>query len=378
MQCREFRPLLSEYSDGLLGYEAGERLAAHLDDCSACSMELDSIERACAALSDYAAHRTCGSATPDLWAGFSQRLAAQITCTAAADLIPAFQDGHLEAAQRVSLRAHLNACSGCATEVAHLSRAIMAVDAVSRTIPAVDLWPAFAARLEAEQSRTLAARLRSWWISLGALRPALLQPMPRAAFGLAAVALLALGVGRLAPSSQPSSSPVQPTTVAVNPPLTDPGNESAQPVRPPSTGVERPLTFSSEKPIGTGSARRYASVPSPTRRRPEQPVRRPRRDLLTEREVMASVLAGRSLPDSLPSANMEPDETVLLAGGFTAETPPGLMLTGAPLMTNPSPGGAGKEVMAEVVRAFEQLAQVEEAASQPFGVRLAGDTESGK
>jgi anti-sigma factor RsiW len=174
MRCKEARSLIPEYVDGGLMNGRREALASHLEGCPECRQEREAEARALAAL--------VGAATPvpDLWEGFTARLADALTCAEAEEWSSAHYDGRLDTGSATALRRHLRECEACGAARSVMSGALGALDRAAAAGPEVDLWPALARRLEREP------RIAGWrgWL------PAL-APVRAPVLALAACALVA-------------------------------------------------------------------------------------------------------------------------------------------------------------------------------------------
>lgn len=108
------------------------------------------------------------------------------------DVLSALLDGELPAAQQELVRAHVDACPGCAEELAAVDQARTWV----RSLPPVEAPFGFYERMLLDQ-RHIAAAMRA--------RPAVRRRAGLAALGAAAAAATVLGIG------SPSPRPVSPS-----------------------------------------------------------------------------------------------------------------------------------------------------------------------
>lgn len=92
--------------------------------------------------------------------------------------------GELSSAQRRDVEKHLEQCSRCRQQFRELERLAELLLPVSTTTRGRDLWPAVAARIEAQQRQEEPTRRRAW------------RPLAAAAGAVAAVVLIVALTGR--------------------------------------------------------------------------------------------------------------------------------------------------------------------------------------
>ena len=79
------------------------------------------------------------------------------------DRLSEYLDGDLAARERTALESHLEGCEVCREALAALRRVVERAEALTPTLPAVDLWPQVAARIGATGQPAAAPR---WRLSL--------------------------------------------------------------------------------------------------------------------------------------------------------------------------------------------------------------------
>lgn len=382
MRCAEVERLLPEYLDEMLPISQRRSVEDHLEACAACEQELAGHRRALIRL-----ERVSLGPAPDLWAAFSQRMAAEITCREVRESLPAYQDGALAAALSLSVHSHLKGCSECAVEAEKLAACLDTLERVGEEVPQVDLWAAFVERREAEARRPvgllsrLSAAFRTAWQSPG------FQP----ALGLGVLALCVVSGRHLLQATQTDSPSY---SVAVEKPV----EVAANLPTPREIEVRQPSTSAAE-----------ASTPAPSPRRREQ-TPRARRTALASAARPAT--GAHSRPQGAHSRaqpahsrrqphtpGVRPGETLVAAvdapakGVWTSQLqvsynmPDGAAVSGTPAADTPvapaapapkegdlfkkavvvNSGRAQAEVMPEVVEAVRLLAGIEDATRNPFG-----------
>lgn len=349
-QCREIEKLVPQYVDG--GLEPSQLLQVkdHLEACTGCAQLESEFSRPLHLLDRV-------GATPhsvDLWSSFSERLATTLSCREAEELLPALLAGEADS-KTLSLQSHLASCRSCAASLAAFGSSLSALSRVARSVPEVDLWPAFAERLQKEPAAARRRALGTGRLSaLGAwLRGPLLQP----ALGFAVFALLAV-TGHLLSRSVPTGAP-GPELAQWSPQVNHEGTANPGIARP------APLKIRSTTP-GIKVARRSVSTSSVSLTSTPRAVRRhrtvtrtPERTLVenTPRDDHGSELPGQSqtpgirVAFNLPSSGVgrSPSSDTLISSEFSAVAPVD-----------------ERDGMQAVVQAVELLAGSEDALNSPF------------
>lgn len=347
-ECEALSELLPAWAADELSPEEDARTLTHLEVCTSCGSEARAYRRSLEAL------RAVEAPAPDLWPAFAQKMAAQVTCSEASDLLPAYLAGDLLEAWNWPLEYHLETCAPCAAERLAYEKAEGVLARVAAAPVEVDLWPAFEARLEAERARRTAwigwlAPAASAWRSLWE------QPLVRPAFaaGMAALALVLLAP-RLQ-SHRPAEAPVQQARV----PGTDvsPLRAVEEPDAPavvrkaPETG--RPVPETSSRPASRRTPRRYR-VAAPKRVAPR---RLPRGPELAPRpkRAPAAVLVRRETPETPTTAPARDARW----RGMTVAFNPDLAVPAPPASyTPPAPASMSGEMQQAVKRDFVEFAEV--------------------
>jgi predicted anti-sigma-YlaC factor YlaD len=181
--CRDIQALLPQFAEGDLERAQTLRVRDHLAECSECAALEAAHSRPLRTLEKVGAH----PAAVDLWSTFTVRLGKSLSCREVEALLPGLLAGE-PSAQTLAFQSHLHGCRACAGSLAAYEESLSALSRVAQAVPEVDLWPAFAARLEQERApRSARSGGAGWLPALGAwLRGPLLQP----AIGFAAFALI--------------------------------------------------------------------------------------------------------------------------------------------------------------------------------------------
>lgn len=244
--CEEIRTLLPARPMGELSGAEEERVRTHLRACEPCLAEEAAFARSLGAL-----HADPAPA-PDLWAPFNQRLGQELGCADVSARLPEYLAAEPLGAPQRALVSHLETCAPCAREVAAYGQAERLLARVAARPAEVDLWPAFARRLEAEQAARAIPLWQRWLAPLaaGCFR-VWQQPLARPvlAAGMAAIALL-LVAPRLQPRPEPAAGPLQVRVVSPEPPIEEP----VAPVVRKTPAVEPAVR--AERRNGTRRARR--------------------------------------------------------------------------------------------------------------------------
>jgi anti-sigma factor RsiW len=370
-ECRRIADLLPAYVDGML--EAGEQasVARHLAGCASCASEEQTLAGSLLALEAAGGISAPGKAPagPDLWTAFTARLGATLSCQEVREVLPTYLESEVDGPQATAVRCHLDGCPACAAEVSAFERSLGALERVGSAAPGVDLWPAFAERLEREQNRRHTP-VWAWRPSLGRAR-LLLRPT----LGLAVILALLLG-------SQALRRAPQEPQVAEGPPLPRISPELVRPEEPdrdraiPAPGDEEPRAAPEKRPQIAHAGRLRKRTKPALVQKPRLTATRPesRRKPRSGREVRPQVATnpvksrGTGTVSSAVSALVIGSIKLDVAYNRTDENR-GAAASGAPA-TPPvrvnSQGGV-KEVMPEVVQAVGYLAANEDTANRAFG-----------
>lgn len=330
MRCSQVQNLLPEYVEGALAASQQEALAAHLHACPTCTAEERSYQHAFDALNVRQA-----VAAPDLWTAFSARLANELSCAEARELIPLQADPSLLANRANALNSHLASCPPCAAESALMGRAVAAMEAVSSKLPKVDLWPGFAAR-----TGNAPARMGVFGSIRRVLSPAR-NPLAAPILAMAAFAGILFGAQHWLSSSPQhvAIEPIQPTTIAVSP---------QKPVKlgpsKPSVTIVRstPPASRAKATVRRRPATRVASAP---------PTKRPKSNAAFIARVTQPIRPRLRVVAFDPGATPTADRT----------------LVSASTATDSNSEAAQEKVMPEVVQAVALLLDFGDSASDPFG-----------
>lgn len=359
--CVRMRDLLPAYQDAALD-EPGQyqQVERHLAACAACSEEAAWLSGSLRALEQSSCLAPGGSAgqAPDLWAAFSTRLAGETTCEQAEELLPAYLAGEVQDLRAGTLRAHLRHCAPCAQAAFTLERSLGALDAAARTIPEIDLWPAFQKRLHAEEARRRRPAAAGW-LPAGMLPAALLgagrsTPLMRAAWAVGAVAAVALGL-RLSVFSSQTGRLVPPQVAHAGAPA-------------PSSQGEPKTTLVAKLPV-IAPSRGAVTVPS-RKSPPTSRDRRRSRLVMLQRGVRSQTAGGTqrlsaplvvSRRNSPGHTSLHPDRTVRVA---RAELTPPRWETDDPQSMTVADSST---IQPQIEHFLEMLATYEDAASHPFG-----------
>ncbi|MBM3946596.1 MAG: hypothetical protein FJ315_04235 [SAR202 cluster bacterium] len=362
MLCSRARSLAVEDPDRFLTPPEAEELAAHLRACGACRAEQDALRRA-----ELALHLALPEGAPDLWAGFSARLAAEVPCAQFREKLYSLRDGAEPLLPGVALhRKHCPACDALATE---LDLALDQLEAFGAAVPAPDLWSAFSARLAAEQARRRGGLAGLWETAQAsfAVNPAAL--VQRVAVGAAALLALAalpwIAVPR--PESAPQDHRIAPDNAAIRNPT---ATRVALGGRAPGPAPRQVAAVAQHgRPVGAGetAAAHLAGIRSADARRS-----RPHRAIRVaaagvRRRVVRPAPAGR-LVSPPPQPSEQANRVWSDPGGKLDVALYVPRPEAAPRDSSP-PAGWGEtqgDVMPEAVEAIRLLAGVAEAAAAPF------------
>jgi hypothetical protein len=336
MRCSQVQNLLPEYVEGALAATQQGALSAHLHACPVCAAEERSYQLAFTALNS----RSKSIGAPDLWAAFSARLANELSCAEARELIPLQVDPALLAQRADALQSHLAACEPCEAESAMMGRAVAGLEAFSSRLPEVDLWPAFAARTGNAPARTSL---------FGSIRRAMSpgrNPVVAPILAMAAFAAILFGTQILVTRNPAQHDP----TVAVE----------TRPTPPPKLQPHpSPVAIEAQKPA-MGVAKVSAPAIPPAKRR-----------VRTSRTVALAVAA--PMPKASGDAETVAKMTSVRPRGTMVAFDPGATPTADATLVSPttktdSNSDAAQEmVMPEVVQAVGLLLDFGDSTSDPFG-----------
>ena len=346
--CREIEALLPSFADGELERPQTLRVRDHLAECAACAALEAAHSRPMRTLEKVGR----APASIELWPAFTARLGQSLSCREVEDLLPTIMAGE-PTAQTVSFQYHLHACRACAGSLAAYERSLSALSRVGQAVPEVDLWPAFAARLEEGATPRRANVVGAGWLpALGAwLRGPLLQP----AVGFAAFALLTVA-GQLL--SQSASGRLWGTELAR---LTQGGTgeivANQRPTAPAKTETAR-VTLSASPSLAEDL---------PVAKDTTVPARKPRTASVAPPRMSAPVATPLDDPGSeLPGSPHDPGVRVAFNLPATGgEFFPASERAYAPEFSAPSIVSE-RDGMQAVVQAVELLAGSEDALNSPF------------
>lgn len=196
MRCSDVEFMLWDHFAGSLTAEQADSLEAHFLSCPRCESRR---------VLDLPVYRALSGAAPtaskpDLWSGFQARLAAEVSCEAAALALSELVCEPVGDAAWERAIAHTARCETCASELNAYRRALTALDAVAQSTEAPDLWEPFSRRLAQDN-----ARFQPWLQILKGLRgmrESAVVPALAAAALVVSIAFPGLG---LKSSSRPGS-----------------------------------------------------------------------------------------------------------------------------------------------------------------------------
>lgn len=355
-ECGRTAELLPAYAASELPAAEAVQVWEHLTVCRSCHAEVVGLVRSLEAIG------RARETAPDLWPDYRRRLAGEITCAQAREEIFAHLDGTSMGPGQWVLEAHFEACGACAVELASYRKAEGVLARVARETPAVDLWPQFAARLDAERER------RRWEIPVRAgLRGIVPGPALRPAVAFAAAAVLfwfaaarlstplarekAPEIARAQPQSQP----------AIPPPPVEPDEPeiAAPPVVKPRSQPKQ----SAARPVSK-SGRRRARPRARVVRRPV--VRKPAP--AAPREVEKPEVLARSAPPQEPQPETRRWSGLRVAFNPDIPAPPS---NPAPAWSDGSSGTMSGEMARAIKSDFVQFAnaieEIRDVATDPLG-----------
>ncbi len=329
MRCSQVQNLLPEYVEGALAAPQQEELSAHLCACPTCAAEEHSYQVAFQALNT----RKSGN-TPDLWAAFSARLANELSCAEARELIPLQADPPLLANRADALKSHLASCEPCASDAAMMGRAVHAIDSVPSSLQEVDLWPAFAARTKNAPARTsLFGSVRR------ALSPAR-NPLAAPILAMAAFAGIVFAAQSLL-TNAPNDVAVQPSTPT-------------------------PVHVTVPEAVKPTAALKAVAKAAPAPSEPKRAVRKHRAPSVVASAVAPNTSRSAAAVVAHVTKSVRPrPQVVAFDPGLTptADT----TLVSAPAVTDTNTDAAQRKVMPEVVQAVALLLDFGDSAKDPFG-----------
>jgi len=347
--CRDIQALLPQFTEGELDRAQTLRVRDHLVDCAACaaleaehSLPLRTLDRVAAK-----------PAAVELWPAFAARLGESLSCREVEALLPAMLAGE-SSIKTLPFQSHVHACRACADSLAAYETSLGALSRVAQSVPEVDLWPAFVARLEREPApRRSWSGVAAWLPALGTwLRGPLLQP----ALGLAAFALITLAgqmvsqsvAGRLRGTDLARLARSGAGQVAANQPSL---------ASPPLAAVTAPSSLAS----ASEGVRGTADVPASSSQRGAvaASVNRPRLTAVAKGPVNDG---GSELPGKPQAPGVRVAFNLPAAGGEVDPTPENAF---APELTTGTPGSE-RDGMQAVVQVVGLLAGNEDALNSPF------------
>lgn len=358
LTCDSVRSHLAALVDGALDPNRSAAIREHLASCAPCAAEEAVHVRSLASLQSVGAAVRSGRA-PDLWSAFTARVSDTVPCRTAQELLPAWLDGELAGSAGSGLTLHLEHCGLCTAEAERLQHAVAVLDRVGAKVPEVDLWPAFAQRLRAEEERgskrpLIAAQRWAAWLWAGGMTPRRWAPV--LAVPVAALAML-MGLRLWTGQESRAEAPV---TVA----------QSSLPVDSvsPLTGGEaqpntKAVTPSPERTSSGAQLRvKRSGTPIPrlrNRRTRTQPVRARRPSMMASRLRPRSMNAVKRTTEIVAAGSDQPSEAIRLAAGGSGSI-------GAPAEVNSE--AARDQVMPEFLQAVTLLVGAETATTHPFEI----------
>lgn len=357
LACDGVRSHLAELVEGTLDAPRSAAIREHLANCASCASEEAVHIRSLASLN--AAGATIrNSRTPDLWSATAARLSDTLPCRAARALLPVWVDRAVTGSAGSQLTLHLAHCAECAAEAEMMRRAVGILDRVGAQPPAVDLWPAFAQLLRADEERASNRPLiavQRWAASLwtGGLTPQRWAPV--LAVPIAALAMLGL---RLWTAQEPQGRTL--VTVAQSAPSSAPEAQLPDRDRLPNTkAVTPPLERTTDRP----RIRVIRSGPSARR------VRRHRtRSIKIRRPTMLVSLPPRSVNPEIRPKDNESAESRERNPSIRLAASDGSGQIEAPVEVNSR--AARDQVMPEFVQAVTLLVGAETATTHPFEINV--------
>lgn len=147
-ECLSIQEELSAHLDGQLTGSLKSRVEGHLENCSGCQTELDSLKQVQSFLSK--AFSGEGANVPDIW----EKMAGQVpsVCDVIQEDLSAYLDGELTVPAQEGVNKHLKECETCLSQFTELN-ATNRLLAKGLELPAsakVDIWSGVKSRLNAD------------------------------------------------------------------------------------------------------------------------------------------------------------------------------------------------------------------------------------
>lgn len=147
-ECLSIQEELSAHLDGQLTGSLKSRVEGHLENCSGCQTELESLKQVQSFLSK--AFSGEGANVPDIW----EKMAGQVpsVCDVIQEDLSAYLDGELTVPAQEGVNKHLKECETCLSQFTELN-ATNRLLAKGLELPAsakVDIWSGVKSRLNAD------------------------------------------------------------------------------------------------------------------------------------------------------------------------------------------------------------------------------------
>ncbi|MBX9939627.1 MAG: zf-HC2 domain-containing protein [Candidatus Obscuribacterales bacterium] len=147
-ECLSIQDELSAHLDGQLTGSLKSRVEGHLENCSGCQTELESLKQVQSFLSK--AFSGDGANVPDIW----EKMAGQVpsVCDVIQEDLSAYLDGELTVPAQEGVNKHLKECETCLSQFTELN-ATNRLLAKGLELPAsakVDIWSGVKSRLNAD------------------------------------------------------------------------------------------------------------------------------------------------------------------------------------------------------------------------------------